>query len=75
MLNTGTIVGIFANIFGGGFPDKIIDNFAWFDCGKKRDEIQLKYDLNKALETAKIVMKRRNLEMSGNYEDLVKIYF
>lgn len=75
MLNTGTIIGIFANIFGGGFPDKVIDSFAWFDSGKKSDEIQPKYDLVKAIETAKIVMKRRNLDMSGNYEDLVKIYF
>jgi UDP-N-acetylglucosamine diphosphorylase/glucosamine-1-phosphate N-acetyltransferase len=75
MLNTGTIIGIFANIFGGGFPDKVIESFAWFDSGKNSDEIQPKYDLDKAIETAKIVMKRRNLDLSRNYEDLVKIYY
>lgn len=75
MLNTGTIIGIFANIFGGGFPDKIIDSFAWFDSGNRSDEIQPKYNLDKAVETAKIVMKRRNLEMSEAYENLLKNYY
>ena len=71
MLNTGTVAGIFANIFGGGFPQKNIGSFAWYDSGKT----PVKYDFEKAIATAKIVMERRGVILSKNYEDLVKTYF
>jgi hypothetical protein len=29
MLNTGTVVGVAANVFGGGFPPKHVPGFAW----------------------------------------------
>jgi hypothetical protein len=29
MFNTGTVVGVAANVFGGGFPPKHIPAFAW----------------------------------------------
>src|SRR6185295_4716741 len=29
MFNTGTVVGVFANIFGGEFPGKFIPSFSW----------------------------------------------
>ena len=29
MFNTGTVVGVCANIFGGGFPRNFIPSFAW----------------------------------------------
>ncbi|HMS63775.1 MAG TPA: putative sugar nucleotidyl transferase [Ignavibacteria bacterium] len=75
MLNTGTIIGIFANIFGGGFPPKIIDSFSWLETGKIPDTGKVRYDLLKATETAKIVMKRRNVETSLSYEELMKFYY
>ncbi|HEX2787395.1 MAG TPA: putative sugar nucleotidyl transferase [Ignavibacteria bacterium] len=71
MLNTGTITGIFANIFGGGFPAKEIPSFSWYETGKEN----VKYDLDKGLETAKTVMYRRKVEMSSAYEDLVRSYY
>ena len=40
MINTGTVIGVNANVFGGGFPSKYIPSFSW---GK--DEI---YEFNKA---------------------------
>lgn len=66
MLNTGTVIGVFANIFGGGFPSKHIPSFSWggshgFD----------RYDLNKALGTAQKVFERRNLDLT---EAHVKLY-
>lgn len=70
MLNTGTITGIFANIFGGGFPAKILRSFSWNESGKK----SVAYDLNKAVKTAKIVMKRRSIEMSEEYAKLMGYY-
>ncbi|MFC1493323.1 GlmU family protein [candidate division KSB1 bacterium] len=66
MFNTGTIVGSFCNIFGSDFPPKFIPSFTW--GGKNSFQ---EYDLNKALETAKIVMSRRNLELSAEYECLI----
>ncbi len=71
MLNTGSIIGIFANIFGGGFPSKDIASFSWNEAGKKSE----KYDIDKAIETAKIVMERREIKMSEEYEILVRSYF
>lgn len=71
MLNTGSMIGIFANIFGGGFPIKDIDSFSWNEAGKVTE----KYDIEKAIETAKIVMNRRGIKMSEAYEKLVRGYF
>lgn len=71
MLNTGSMIGIFANIFGGGFHDKEIKSFSWNDAGKSSE----RYDIDKAIDTAKIVMERRGIKMSKSYEKLVRSYF
>lgn len=68
MLNTGTIAGIFSNTAGGGFPDKMIDSFSWNILGSE----PVRYKLEEALETAKTVMGRRHIEMSEEYEELVR---
>ena len=68
MLNTGTICGIFANVAGGGFPDKWIDSFEWNIIGSGVE----RYKIEEAIETAKIVMGRRHIEMSKEYEALVR---
>lgn len=54
MFNTGTVVGVAANIFGGGFPPKFIPSFSW--GGAEGFEI---YQFEKAIETADRVMQRR----------------
>lgn len=71
MLNTGTVAGIFSNIFGGGFPSKNIPPFSWYDVNKK----PISYNIEQAIPTAKTVMARRKIEMSEQYEKLVKFYF
>ncbi len=68
MLNTGSIIGIFAIIAGGGFPDKFIDSFTWYISGK----LPAKYKIAEALETAKVVMSRRDVELTPAYEKLVR---
>lgn len=68
MLNTGSMIGIFANIFGGGFPSKRIGSFSWNEAGKEPK----RYDITKAMETAERVMSRRNLEITPAYEALVR---
>jgi UDP-N-acetylglucosamine diphosphorylase / glucose-1-phosphate thymidylyltransferase / UDP-N-acetylgalactosamine diphosphorylase / glucosamine-1-phosphate N-acetyltransferase / galactosamine-1-phosphate N-acetyltransferase len=68
MLNTGTIVGVFSNIAGGGFPSKEIKPFSWYILGKT-PEI---YKIDDALRTAEIVMSRRNIKISENYKSVAK---
>ncbi|MCS7032264.1 MAG: hypothetical protein NZL92_12165, partial [Gloeomargarita sp. SKYG116] len=64
MFNTGTVVGMSSNIFGSGFPPKNIGSFQWGgnETGFSR------YDLEKALETARATMKRRNVALTPAYE-------
>lgn len=59
MFNTGTVVGVFANIFGAGFPDKYIPSFTWGGTGESE-----MFLIDKALELAKVVMSRRNVEIT-----------
>ena len=71
MLNSGTVIGISCNLFGGGFHPKFIDSFSWAEA----DEKTKRYEIDKALNTAKISMTRRNLRMPSSYEKLFKSYF
>ena len=66
MFNTGTVVGVFANIFGGNFPPKHISSFSW--GGSEGFSV---YDLNKAFEVASRVMERRGIELSENDKDVL----
>lgn len=59
MLNTGTVVGVSANIFGAGFPRTFIPSFAWGGAHGYST-----FRLNKAFETAELVMARRNLNLT-----------
>jgi len=59
MFNTGTTVGVCANIFGAGFPDKYLPSFTW--GGTDESEV---FILDKALELAARVMARRGRVLS-----------
>ncbi len=67
MFNTGTVTGFSSNIFDAGFQDKFIPSFQW-----GRNDI---YNLNKAMETARVVMKRRNMEFTDAHRDLFEYIF
>lgn len=54
MFNTGTVVGVSANIFGSGFPRNFVPDFAW--GGNQGFET---YALNKMFETAERVYERK----------------
>lgn len=56
MLNTGTVVGVGANLFGSGFPRQFVPDFAW--GGANGFET---YQINKMIETAQKVLARKNL--------------
>ena len=57
MFNTGTVVGVSANIFGAGFPRNFIPSFSWGGASGFST-----YVTKKAFETARLVMNRRGLE-------------
>lgn len=59
MFNTGTVVGVSANIYGAGFPRNFIPSFSW---GGNNGFITYKFQ--KAMEVAEVVMKRRNKTLS-----------
>ena len=63
MLNTGTYIGLGANVFGEGFQDKFIPSFSW----GKND----KMELEKFLSTLEIVKDRRGLKASHNEINLI----
>lgn len=59
MLNTGTTIGVAANVFGAGFPPKNIPSFAW--GGAEGFEI---FRLEQAIDLARTVMGRRTVEFT-----------
>ncbi len=70
MFNTGTVVGISANIFGGGFPPKFIPDFAWGGS-----EGFLENQLDKAVETIQRVYDRRNKKLETKEIGMLKAIF
>ncbi len=59
MFNTGTVVGVATNIFGSGFPRNFVPSFAWGGASG-----YMTHQIGKALETAKIMMARRKIELT-----------
>ncbi|MGY0392764.1 GlmU family protein [Bizionia sp. KMM 8389] len=59
MFNTGTVVGVSANIFGSGFPRNFVPSFSWGGSSGFTT-----YLTKKAFEVAEVVMSRRQIEFS-----------
>ena len=71
MFNTGTVVGVGANIFGAGFPRNFIPDFSW--GGAQGYEI---YTLKKMFETTEKVFDRREHRLfNQNEQDILKAVF
>jgi UDP-N-acetylglucosamine diphosphorylase/glucosamine-1-phosphate N-acetyltransferase len=66
MFNTGTVVGVCCNVYGGGFPPKFIPSFSWGG-----GEGLVEYRLDKAMETARRVMGRRKIELTPADEKML----
>ncbi len=70
MFNTGTTVGVSANIFGDGFPRTIIPSFAWGGSSGFST-----YQPRKVFETAELVMKRRNKSLTEADKEMLSHIF
>jgi UDP-N-acetylglucosamine diphosphorylase/glucosamine-1-phosphate N-acetyltransferase len=70
MFNTGTVVGVSANVFGSGYPRNFIPDFAW--GGAQGFEL---YALNKVFETTDKVFERRGRVFDDiEKEILIKVF-
>lgn len=68
--NTGTVVGVSANIFGAGFPKNFIPSFTWGG-----PQGTMTYKTQKAYEVADIVMKRRGMELTASDQKILDHVF
>lgn len=70
MFNTGTVVGVFANIFGGDFPPKFIPSFSWGGAQWLRTFV-----FDKATEVAERVMQRRGITLTDADIAILKVVY
>jgi len=67
MFNTGTVVGVNANIYGSGFQRNFVPSFSWGGTHGFSD-----FDLRKAIKIATAVFKRRGLEFDRIEQNILK---
>ena len=70
MFNTGTVVGVCANIFGYGYMPKFIPSFSWGN-----NEGFVDYQIDKAVETIRTVMLRRNQTFGKKEKEILQHLF
>lgn len=66
MFNTGTVIGVSANIFGSGFPRNFVPSFSW--GGTFGFQV---YKLPKVFEVASKVFERRKLDFDENEQNIL----
>ncbi|MGB3592486.1 MAG: GlmU family protein [Nonlabens sp.] len=70
MFNTGTVVGVSANIYGAGYPRNFIPSFSWGG-----PQGMMTYKTSKAYEVASVVMQRRKLDFTKTDQDILDHIF
>lgn len=70
MFNTGTMIGVNANIFGSGFPRNFIPSYSWGGSNGFTT-----YLTKKAFEVAKVVMSRREVDFTETDEKILEHVF
>ncbi|MCT4630039.1 GlmU family protein [Winogradskyella sp.] len=70
MFNTGTVVGVSANIFGSGFPRNFVPSFSW---GGHSGFVT--YNTKKAFEVANVVMARRKEDFTEKDKAILEHVF
>jgi len=63
--NTGAVVGVSSNVFGGTFPPKYLPSFSWGGS-----EALTTFDIDRSIEVAERVMERRNVVMTDIDKEL-----
>lgn len=68
-INTGTVIGVCANVFGNGLTPKYIPNYSWGSEGIKR------YELEKAFRDIKAWKKLKGKSTSEEEEGILRYVF
>ncbi|MCF7803803.1 MAG: hypothetical protein K9N46_00690 [Candidatus Marinimicrobia bacterium] len=69
-INTGSSIGLGSNLFGTGFPPKFIPCFSWGGA-----DSLVEHQFSKMVETAEMVMGRREVEMTAAYRTMLDVVF
>jgi UDP-N-acetylglucosamine diphosphorylase/glucosamine-1-phosphate N-acetyltransferase len=70
MFNTGTVIGVSTNIYGSNFPRNFVPSFSWGGAAGFTT-----YQLNKASETANLVLERKNEVFDAVEQRILKHVF
>lgn len=70
MFNTGTVVGVSANIYGNGFPPKFVPSFSWGGSEGFKT-----YRIEEAIEVAQRVYERRKKDFNATEQKILKHLF
>jgi len=70
VFNTGTVIGFNSNVFSSEMPAKFIPSFSW-----GHGEAMIRYELNRAIQTAAVVMERRAVRFTPSHRGLFESIF
>ncbi len=70
LFNTGTVVGFNCNIFSSEMPAKFVPSYSW-----GHGQSLTRYELDKAMQTASIVMERRDVRFTPAHRALFEKIF
>lgn len=70
MFNTGTVVGVGANVFGPGYPRNFVPSFSWGGANGF-----ITFQTRKFYEVAKAVMIRRNMDFDEQEKAIIDQIF
>jgi len=70
MFNTGTVIGVSANIYGSNFPRNFIPSFSWGGSAGFST-----YQMDKVTETAILMMKRRGVDFDEKEQRILEHVF
>jgi UDP-N-acetylglucosamine diphosphorylase/glucosamine-1-phosphate N-acetyltransferase len=70
MFNTATVVGVSANVFGGGLPPAFVPSFSWGGA-----DGLITYQVDKAIDTARKVMSRRDMRVDQHDATILETVF
>ncbi len=70
MFNTGTVIGVSCNIYGGNFQRNFVPSFSWGGSAGFKT-----YQIDKAKETSELVVNRKNENFAQEDQDILDHVF
>lgn len=70
MFNTGSVIGVSCNIYGGNFQRNFVPSFSWGGAAGFQT-----YQIDKAKETAELVMNRKNEDFTKEDQEILEHVF